>query len=77
MYGWCPLRTSKTAKEESEFQGTHSSSELNIEVESPQKIREGQFSLSGVSDDAAISEQSTVATDNTVEPEDEEDKVSI
>ena len=62
---------------ESEFQGAHSSSELDIEMESPQKIQEDQFLLSGVSDEAAISEQSTVATDNPVEPEDEADKVNI
>ena len=41
------------------------------------KIQEDQFPLSGVSDEAAISEQSTVATDNPVEPEDEEDEVNI
>ena len=62
---------------ESEFHGAHSSSELDIEMESPEKIQEDQFPLSGVSDKAAISKQSTAVTDNHVEPEDEEDEVSI
>lgn len=60
---------------ESEFQGTSSSSELYIETESPRGIQEDQFLLSGVSDEAAISK--TAATDNPVEPEHEEDEVSI
>ena len=67
----------RKSTEEGEFQGTHNSSELDIEMESPQKIQEDQFPLSGVSDEAAISEQSTAATDNPVEPEDEGTEVSI
>lgn len=55
---------------ECELQGTSRSRELKIQKVSPQETQEDQFLHSGVSDEAAISEQSPV------EQEDEDDEVS-
>ena len=55
---------------ECKLQGTSRSSELEIQKVSPQETWEDQFPHSGVSDEAAISEQSPV------EQEDEDDEVS-
>ena len=71
------VATGKAAAE-SELQGTSRSSKLEIQTASPQETQLGQFPHSGVSDKAAISEQSPAATkvgDNPVEQEDEDNEV--
>ena len=68
------------ATAESDFQGTSSSSELGIQIASPEETQEEQSPHSGVPDQAAISEQSPAATDegdNPVEQDDEEDEVRL
>ena len=67
------------ATAESEFQGTSTSSELGIQMASPEEIKEDQSPHSGVPDQATISEQSPAATDvgdNPVE-QDKDHEVSI